>query len=108
MIDKEKADPVKVSALKRIALQFNGVDSACQRDCLKAAFPLYPSLNTVEIRDHLGILHPAGRIKELREEGHLIRTVRVTLETENRAKHRIGLYLWAPVASATAEAVRHA
>lgn len=30
--------------------------------------------NTLELRN-LGILHPAGRIKELRKDGHLIHTM---------------------------------
>lgn len=94
MIDKEKADPVKVSALKQIALQFNGVDRASQRQCLVAAFELYPILTTVEIRDYLNILHPAGRVMELREQGCNIVTLWVTVEADNCTKHRIGQYLW--------------
>lgn len=95
MMNKEKADPAKVSALKQIALQFNGVDRASQRQCLVAAFELYPMLTTVEIRDYLNILHPAGRVKELRGEGCNIVTLWVTVEADNRTKHRIGQYLWA-------------
>lgn len=108
MIDKEKADPVKVSALKKIARQFNGVDRASQRQCLRVAFEHFPMLTTVEIRDYLNILHPAGRILELRAEGFNIATLWETVDADNGNKHRIGLYVWLRGEPMPLEVVAHA
>lgn len=109
MIDKRKADPGKESALKQIAQQFSGVDRARQRQCLREAFAVFPNLSTVEIRDNLNILHPAGRIKELREEGCDILTLWETVEDDDGTKHRVAQYLWVRGSQALdVEAVAHA
>jgi hypothetical protein len=42
---------------------------------------------TVELRDDFGIMMPAARIKELRQLGHIINTIRVTCITPDGVKH---------------------
>lgn len=93
MTDEKKAAPDKVAALKRILLQFKGNSRATQRDRLRAALHECGKLSTVEIRVHLDIIHPAGRIQELREEGLNIITLWTTVESETGEEHRIADYL---------------
>ena len=51
------------------------------------------SLTTLAARHELDVLHPAGRIKELREQGHAILTFWRT-ETTNRGRpHRVAEYI---------------
>lgn len=84
---------VKAAALKQIRDEFKGNGSDSQRQRLRAAFERFPSISTLEARTCLDILHPAGRIQELREDGQKIVTHWVTVETGARVKHRIANYL---------------
>jgi hypothetical protein len=47
---------------------------------------------TLELRREEDILHPAGRIKTLRERGHTILMRRVEQQTDCGDMHRVGLY----------------
>ena len=51
------------------------------------------TLTTIQARRHLDILHPAGRIKELRRFGHNIATVWTQAETDCGKSHRVGMYV---------------
>jgi hypothetical protein len=84
----------KAAALKQIRDEFKGNGSDTQRLRLRAAFERFPSISTIEARTCLDILHPAGRIQELREEGQQIVTHWVTVDTGARIKHRIANYLF--------------
>ena len=46
------------------------------------------SLTTLQAREHLDVMHPAGRVMELREQGLNIMTY-----WTNEAKHRIARYV---------------
>ena len=50
-------------------------------------------VSTYEARRYLDIYYPPARIKELREEGHSIRTQWMIITTETGDDHRIGLYV---------------
>lgn len=50
------------------------------------------SITTLQARQELDILHPAARVKELREQGHNI-TTHWTTDTTGKAKHRVGCYV---------------
>ena len=93
MSDEKNAAPDKVAALKRIHAQFKGTSRATQRDRLRAALHECRLLNTVEIRQHLDIIHPAGRIQELRDDDLNIITLRQRVETEAGVPHSVGLYV---------------
>ena len=93
-MNKKMAPPDKEAALKKIRDQFTGNASETQRDRLRAAFEIFPMISTREARDHLDILHPAGRVKELRDDGFNIITLWTTVESEGGAKHRVADYLW--------------
>ena len=93
MQDKEKATPAKVVALKKTRDQFSGTSSATQRDRLEAALREWGTVTTFEAREYLDIYHPAGRVKEMRDEGLGIITVWVTVESENGELHRVAKYV---------------
>lgn len=93
MSDEKNAAPEKVAALKRIHEQFKGNSTATQRDRLRAAFHELRRLSTVEIREGLDIIHPAGRVQELREDGLNIITLWTTVVSEGGEKHRVADYV---------------
>ncbi|WP_411727170.1 helix-turn-helix domain-containing protein [Methyloglobulus sp.] len=56
------------------------------------AYLLTSPITTTEARDKLDILHPPGRIKELRQQGYRIFTHWQTVDT-GKAKHRVARYV---------------
>jgi hypothetical protein len=73
---------------------FNSLPVQRQRllDYLRA----HGSITTIEARRSLDILHPQGRIKELRNQGYLIHMVWVHEPTDCGRLHRIGKYFLQP------------
>ena len=51
------------------------------------------SITTTEARDQENIMHPAGRIKELRDDGHKIVTTWVLGRDHFGRTHRMGRYV---------------
>ena len=49
--------------------------------------------STIELREQLDILHPAGRVNELREEGHKVNTRWTVTENAQGKKHRNARYV---------------
>jgi hypothetical protein len=82
----------KVAALKALREQFTGVDATTQCCLLLAALRLHP-ITTFEASRYLDVYHPAGRIKDLRDDGHKITTIWTITETEAGVRHRVGRYL---------------
>ncbi|MBH9552872.1 helix-turn-helix domain-containing protein [Inhella sp. 4Y17] len=70
-----------------------------------AALRMGFAISTLEARTLLDILHPAGRVKELRDEGHNILTLWTDAPTEAGELHRVGVYLLAHVEAANAPAL---
>ena len=62
-----------------------------QRQRLLAALSRRP-VDTILARRDLDILHPAGRVKELRDRGFVILTRMVERVTACGQKHRVALY----------------
>ncbi|POZ52988.1 helix-turn-helix domain-containing protein [Methylovulum psychrotolerans] len=56
------------------------------------AWLLTKSLSTAEARRELDIMHPAGRVQELREQGHNIVTHWV-VDTGGKVNHRVASYV---------------
>lgn len=52
-------------------------------------------VSTIYARRNLDILHPAGRVRELRLIGHNIRTIWTREQTDCGKYHRVGLYVLA-------------
>jgi Helix-turn-helix domain len=92
-------DPADTKAASLLALRadFLGNDTATQRALLLAALQSHGVVSTLEARAFLDILHPAGRIKELRGLGHNIVTLWADKPTEAGKLHRVGVYLLARV-----------
>ena len=64
--------------------------TSAQRKRLLKALQSNP-INTIEAREYLGIMHPAGRIKELRDLGFNIRSVPTVVE-QNGVSSTIATY----------------
>lgn len=72
-----------------------GSESAWQqRARLEAHFAKCGSTTTADARSKLGILHPAGRVQELREAGHKIVTVWTRYTDPTGRLHRMARYEW--------------
>ena len=64
-----------------------------QRTRLLAYFKIHYKITTLEARKKLDVMHPAGRILELREEGHNIITHWRTDHTWEGKPHRVAEYV---------------
>lgn len=51
-------------------------------------------LSTMQARSELGVLHPPGRVLELRRGGHHIDTHWINQPDDNGVSHRVGLYVY--------------
>lgn len=69
----------------------------CQRIL---AWLLYASLTTFEGREKLHIPHVTGRVQELREAGHNIKTEWSTEYSSGGSRHRIARYILQPAEEA--------
>jgi hypothetical protein len=49
-------------------------------------------VTTIQIREELDVLHPCGRVKELRKEGYDISMVWINGVTACGVSHRVGRY----------------
>lgn len=70
-----------------------GNSYATQRARILKAFEVQKQMSTFYFRDDMGIVHPAGRIKELRER-HKILLSWTREADQNGVIHRIGLYTY--------------
>jgi hypothetical protein len=66
--------------------------TAQQREILLSYLLAHHRITTLQARTKLDILHPAGRILELRKDGKSIHTHWATVETP-LGKHRIAEYV---------------
>lgn len=73
--------------------QFYGNSYATQRARILKEFEIKQQISTFYFRDILGIVHPAGRIRELREH-HKILLSWTREPDQNGVIHRIGLYIY--------------
>lgn len=79
-IARQKAD-------QKAQFNFNDTSAQNQRNIVLMALRESPK-TTIELRDNFGVMMPAARIKELREQGCKIDTVRLTCYTADGIKHR--------------------
>jgi len=97
MTDTKKAD--QQASPKKMQRHSTSVEA--QRARLLARLQI-GALDTFTARRELHVMHPGGRIKELRAAGHPIRTERVTLTDEDGITHNgVALYY---LSSTSAEA----
>ncbi|MFC1513098.1 helix-turn-helix domain-containing protein [Thermodesulfobacteriota bacterium] len=69
----------------------NSLTEQCQR--LLGYLRFHGSITTIVARRDLDIIHPAGRICELRKAGYGIDTVWTTDINENGKEHRVANYI---------------
>lgn len=68
-------------------------DPARQRAQVLALLSLSGTMTTAQFRE-IGIMHPAGRIMELRRLGHVIETVKMRLPAEDGRLHVQARYVY--------------
>ena len=90
-MNKKKATPRQESSLNK----HNVISiTAQQARILNAGEDVGPQgMSTINLREDLDIMHPAGRVQELREAGHRIETIRTTVNNAQGHKHRCARYV---------------
>ncbi len=88
MTDKKKVD----QQTSRLETRLDNTSTHAQRARLLERLRLGP-IDTITARHELNVMMPAARIKELRDNGHAIKTHRLTLTDEQgRTHHGVALY----------------
>lgn len=87
--------PTTLSQATTAEITGNSVEA--QRQRLMDHLLQYGSTDTIEARRDLDVLHPAGRIQELRKAGEPIQTIWTTALTEAGNVHRVARYILAAV-----------
>ncbi|WP_343623155.1 helix-turn-helix domain-containing protein [Roseateles puraquae] len=91
-MQEKKTTPEKEAALKSLREQFKGADADTQARRTLEGLRKFP-LTTFELMRGLDVYHAPARIRDLREAGHNIITMRQTVTTEAGVKHNVGLYV---------------
>ncbi|ARU30789.1 hypothetical protein CAP31_03260 [Sulfuriferula sp. AH1] len=78
--------------------KLNPHDTSAENQCAIAyAALLTGRQSTADLRHTHGIMHPGGRINDLRNAGHKIDTVRVSIQTPDGITHRkVAMYVLQP------------
>lgn len=84
-------DEAKALQLVELREQYRGESRETQRTRLLEALKRY-RVSTIEARKYLDIMHPAGRVKELRDTGHDVGLIWTREETDAMRLHRVGVY----------------
>ena len=84
----------KVNKLFEIRNQFMGNSCSDQAERLREALRRF-AVSTLEARRYLDIMHPAGRVQELRESGVEIQSLRIPQLSEVGKLHRVAFYVLA-------------
>lgn len=93
-MDKKIAPNFRTEAIQKINQKHKGNDSVTQANRLLEALQLLTSLTTQDLRQDLDIMHPAGRIKELRVRGFEIQTHWADYPTACGKKHHMARYVY--------------
>ena len=99
LLAKAAAPTVKTSQRKRVTLEAirrraPGSSTSTQVARMLTAMQRLKAggINTIEARLHLGVPHPAGRIKQLRDADHQVLTSWVVVIDEAGESHRVAAY----------------
>ena len=82
----------RLAVFDQILNEHQNISSKAQQARLGKAFTTLGNINTLEARKCLEVLHPSGRIKELKAQGWDIEKVWVYVVGECGLKHRIANY----------------
>lgn len=102
-MDKKNTPSLRIEALQNIFRQHKGNNAETQANRALMGLQALGSLTTFELRKHLDIMHPAGRIKELRNRGYQIQTFWTNTTTDSSELHSMARYVYF---GTTAEAAR--
>lgn len=83
----------RLAVFDQILNEHQNISSKAQQARLGKAFTTLGNINTLEARKCLEVLHPSGRIKELKAQGWAIAKVWVYVVGERGLKHRIANYV---------------
>jgi len=83
----------RLAVFDQILNEHRAMSSKCQQMRLGKAFTTLGNINTFESRQCLEVLHPSGRIRELKAQGWNIEKVWVYVVGERGLKHRIANYV---------------
>lgn len=98
-------DPTKAAELERMFRADPGVSSESQRRRMLEALAAWPC-SSFELRRHLGIYWPAGRVAELRRAGHEVLLSWVRVVDDVAQEHRVGLYTLSRLAGSSTAAAQ--
>ena len=101
-MDKKMTPNSRLEAIQKINQKHKGNDAETQANRSLEAFQALTSLTTQDIRQELDIMHPAGRVKELRARGYDIRTVWESYPTACGKLHRMARYVLMSMTRCTA------
>lgn len=96
--DKKELAPLvatneaKAKQLNSIRDQYKGESRAHQGMRLLGALRNFP-VSTFEARRYLDVMHPAGRVQELRDDGNEIDTLRLSEPSDVGRPHCIAVYV---------------
>lgn len=90
-MDKRKAAPRQESSPKKRHDISSTIQQARILKALEQAGP--QGMSTINLREELDIMHPGGRVMELREVGHVIETIWTETENAQGHKHRCARYV---------------
>lgn len=93
-MDKKIAPGFRAEAIQKINEKHKGNDAVTQANRSLEAFQLLVSLTTQDMRQDLDIMHPAGRVKELRARGFDIQTHWDNSPTACGKMHRMARYVY--------------
>jgi hypothetical protein len=83
----------RLAILGHILKEHQSISSKSQQQRLALALTRSGSINTIEARHYLDVMHPSGRLKELREQGWLIDKITVRYVAECGSVHHIANYV---------------
>jgi hypothetical protein len=86
-------DQARLAVFAQILSEHRSISSKSQQQRLALALTYLGNITTIEARDYLDIMHPSGRIKELKEQGWLIISSRVRHIAPCGASHFIANYV---------------
>lgn len=89
---KKRATPNNEVARPKTQTKYNFNSAKSQRARLLNYLRNYQSVSTIEAREKLDVMHPAARIMELINQGHVIHMIRNVEPTAFGGKHRFGRY----------------
>jgi hypothetical protein len=90
---KRKAAQAGGNSNNTHAVNITDISTAAQCARFHAYLQKYNTCTTHEARDKLNILHPAGRIMELRRQGHEIVTYWISQPDHLGRPHRVAQYV---------------